>query len=267
MPTATKIYIDRIEDVEEEGVIVHSTFYFMVYNLSNTNGDRRTLDEALATSGIPVLGNTAPGNTNLALYRRTPRPLPDSPTKVEIKCEYKTVADYENSFIFSGGTSLSQVQTDVDYYGNPIQLSYTYPANYYIPALAGETISERMNETVFVPRTVLTATGSLYVNYPDEISQGWAWHVNSTAWANKPAGYWLCTSCDFTARDVGLGRPHLWKFTWTFELEPRDPGWPVVAKIRDPNTGNIPFDAVQGTGVKNVTWYPSRDFNELFGNT
>lgn len=265
MATATKWKITEWEQVEEEGVVIALTLVWRTDALTNTYGDNRTLDEALAVSGVPQHGDRAPGNTNLVLHRRTPRPVIDKPTSAEVVCEYKTIADWENSFVFSGGTSLNQIQTDKDIYGNRITLSYTYPSDYPVEDLRSQVYTTSINESVYVPRMTMTATGSLYVNYPNQIAQDWAWHMNSTFWAGWPAGYWMCTACDFTARDIGLGRNHLWKFTWTFELNPQ--GWPVVAKIIDPNTGNVPDDVVEGTGTKSVDWYPSRDFNELFGNT
>ena len=178
--------ITELEQVEEEGVTRSLVRRFLAEGLNNTNTDNRTLDEALAVSGVPVSGDKAPGNTNLVCHRRTVRPVTGSPTKAEITCEYKTVADWANSFIFSGGTSVNQTTTDVDFYGNRISLSYTYPGDYPVKELQDETYTTSINESVFTPETTLTATGSLYVNYPNEISQTWAGSVNSTFWAGAP---------------------------------------------------------------------------------
>jgi hypothetical protein len=179
--------------------------------------------------------------------------------------EYGTVADFANTFIFSGGASLQQKQTDVDYYGNRISLSYTYPNDYPNEELRGQVYTTAINETVSVPHLTMTATGSLYVEYPNEIALTWLNKVNSTFWAGAPPYYWLCTACNFRGRDIGLGRAHLWEFDWTFEFNPES--WIVVAKIRDPNTGTIPDDVVDGVGVKTVDWYQPYDFNIIFGNT
>jgi len=54
----------------------------------------------------------------------------DSPTKAIGIVDYATVADFANSFIFSGGSSIQQKQTDIDRLGNRISLSYTYPGDY-----------------------------------------------------------------------------------------------------------------------------------------
>lgn len=265
MATVTKWKIVEHTQTEEEGVIVSATEVYRVDGLNNTYADRRTLDEALDASGIPILGDKAPGNTNLAVFRRNVRPIESTPTSCEVVIEYKTVADFQNTFIFSGSTSLNQHNTDVDILGNKITLQYTYPNNYPVEELRGQVYTTRANESVYIPRTVLTASGSLYVDYPTQISSDWVWHMNSTFWAGQAPGYWLCTDCSFVPRDLGLGRAHLWQFTWTFELNPL--GWPVVAKIIDPNTGNVPDDVVAGTGTKDVLWYPSKDFNVIFGNT
>ena len=205
-----------MEAVEEEGVIRSLVKIVRVQDLANTNADERTLWEALAVSGVPVQGDRAAGNTNLVLHRRTVSPIQSSPTQARIVCEYKTIADWTNSFIFSGGTTMEQTQTDVDYYGNRIALSYTYPNDYPDENLRGEIYTTAINESVMVPGMTLTATGSLYVNYPNEIALQWLGHCNDTFWAGAPAYSWLCIGCDFTSRDIGLGRAHLWEFTWTF---------------------------------------------------
>ena len=252
--------------VEQEGVIISLTREYLVTGLTNTYGDPRTLQEALNEAGVPQLGASAPGNTNLKVWSRDVRPETDSPTKAVIIVQYKTVADYANSFIFSIGSSIQQTQTDVDRLGNRISLSYTYPGDYEPnPDLAGKTFTTAINESVTVPHMTLTATGSLYVDYPNQIALEWLNTVNSTYWAGAPAGYWLCTNCAARGRDIGFGRPHLWEFDWTFEYKPDS--WNVVAKIRDPQTGNVPDDVIDGVGVKTVDWYRTKNFNVLFGNT
>jgi len=265
MATVTRWKITEYTQTEEEGVVTSAIQVYRVDGLDNTYGDQRTLDEALDASGMPVIGDRAPGNTNLGVFRRTVRPIESKATSCEVVVEYKTVADFQNSFIFSGGTATTQHQTDVDIFGNRIKLSYTYPSNYPVEELRNQTYDTAINESVLLPRTTLTATGSLFVDYPTQISADWVGHMNSTFWAGWPPGYWLCTECNFTPRDLGIGRAHIWQFQWTFELDPL--GWPVVAKIRDPNTGNVPDDVVLGTGIKEVTWYPSRNFNLFFPNT
>lgn len=257
--------INTISVVEEEGVVVSMTRQFMVTGLTPT-GLPTPMDQALfLTSGVPQHGNAAPGNTNLRVMRRSYEMVRDTPSAGIVTVEYKTIADVANSFIFSGGSSIQQKQTDVDYYGNRIQLSWTYPSDYPDENLRGKVYTTAMNESVTVPHLTMTATGSLFVNYPNEISLRWINKVNSTFWAGAPAGYWLCTACNFRGRDVGFARAHLWEFDWTFEFNPES--WFVVAKIRDPQTGNVPDDVVDGVGVKSVDWYQPLNFNEIFGNT
>lgn len=264
MTTFADVKIEELEEVEEEGVVRSLIRNFLVTGLTAT-GLPTPLTQAKAASGIPQHGDAAPGNTNLVVYRRTARIVPNTPTACYVTVEYKTVGDWENSFIFSGGTNLSDIQTDVDYFGNRISLSYTYPETYPDENLRGQVYTTAINESVKSPETVLTATGSLYVEYPNEISAEWVGRLNSTFWAGAPAGYWLCTSCEFTPRDIGFGRPHLWQFTWTFQYKPQS--WIVIAKIVDPNTGQVPADVVLNTGVKQIDWYPWKDFNIIFGNT
>lgn len=258
--------IDTLNMVEQEGVVVALTREAFVYGLDNTYEDSYTLQEALNQAGVPQLGHSPTGNANLKVWSREVRMEPGCTTKASVIIQYKTVADYANSFIFSGGSSIQQKQTDVDRLGNRISLSYTYPGDYEPnPDLAGTTFSTAINESVTVPHLTMTATGSLYVDYPNQIALEWINTVNSTYWAGAPPYYWLCTACNFRGRDIGFGRAHLWEFDWTFEYNPDS--WYVVAKIRDPQTGNIPDDVIDGVGVKTVDWYRYKNFNSIFGNT
>jgi len=257
--------INTLNVVEEEGVCVSMTRQFMVTGLTPT-GLPTPVDQALyLTSGVPQHGDAAPGNSNLRVMRRSYQMVQDTPSAAIIDVEYKTVADVASSFIFSGGSSIQQKQTDVDRLGNRIQLSWTYPADYPDQNLRGEIYTTSINESVTVPHLTMTATGSLYVDYPNEIALEWINKVNSTYWAGAPPYYWMCTACNFRGRDIGFGRSHLWEFDWTFEFNPES--WYVVAKIRDPQTGNVPDDVVEGVGTKLVDWYLFKDFNVLFGNT
>jgi hypothetical protein len=250
--------------VEQEGVVVSMSRRFMVTGLTPTGIPTPDV-QAFIASGIPQHGASAPGNSNLKVRQREYSMVQDTPSAGYVDVQYATVADYANSFIFSGGSSIQQKQTDVDRLGNRIQLSWTYPSDYPDEDVRGEVYTTAINESVTTPHLTMTATGSLYVDYPNEIALDWINKVNSTFWAGAPAYYWLCTACNFRGRDIGLGRSHLWEFDWTFEFNPSS--WAVVAKITDPNTGNVPDDVVDGVGVKAVDWYLVKDFNTVFGNT
>jgi len=256
--------VNTINVVEQEGVVVSMTRVFMVTGLTAT-GLPTPQQQAFVASGIPQHGDSAPGNTNLKVHQRTYEMVRDTPTAAMVTVDYKTVADWANSFVFSGGSSIQQRQTDVDRLGNRIILSWTYPSDYKDIALRGEVYTTAINETVTESNLTLTATGSLYVDYPNIISLDWSNKVNSTFWAGAPPYYWKCSGCTFRGRDIGLGRAHLWEFDWTFEYHPQS--WAIVAKIRDPDTGNVPDDVVDGVGIKTVDWYYTKDFNSLFGNT
>lgn len=250
--------------VEQEGVVVSMSRRFLVENITPTGIPTPDV-QAFTASGVPQHGDSAPGNTNLKVRQREYSTVPDTPSAAYVDVQYATVADWANSFVFSGGSSIQQKQTDVDRLGNRIALDYTYPSNYYIQEFQSQPLDSAINESVTVPHLTMTATGSLYVDYPNEIALDWANKVNSTFWAGRPAYYWLCTGCNFRGRDIGLGRTHLWEFDWTFEYNPES--WRVVARIIDPNKGTVPDDVVDGVGVKEVDWYLTKDFNTLFGNT
>lgn len=256
--------VNTVNVVEQEGVTISMTRVFMVTGLTPT-GLPTPHVQAFGTSGVPQHGDTAPGNTNLKVHQRSYEMVRDTPSAAMVTVDYKTVADWANSFIFSGGSSIQQRQTDVDRLGNRIQLSWTYPADYPDEQLRGQVYTTAINESVTESNLTLTATGSLYVDYPNEVALDWTNKVNATFWAGAAPYYWKCAACNFRGRDTGLGRAHLWEFDWTFEYNPQS--WAIVAKIRDPATGNVPDDVVDGTGIKSVDWYYTKDFNERFPNT
>lgn len=250
--------------VEQEGVVVSMSRRFLVTGLTPTGIPTPDV-QAFTASGVPQHGDSAPGNTNLKVRQREYSTVPDTPSSAYVDVQYATVADWANSFVFSLGGSIQQKQTDVDRLGNRIQLSWTYPSDYPDEQLRGQVYTTAINESVTVPHLTMTATGSLYVDYPNQIALEWMNKVNSTTWAGAPPYYWMCTGCAARGRDIGPGRSHLWEFDWTFEYKPDS--WRVIAKITDPQTGNVPDDVVDGVGVKEVDWFLTKDFNTLFGNT
>lgn len=250
--------------VEQEGVVMSMTRRFIANGLTPTGIPTPDV-QAFTASGMPQHGDSAPGNTNLKVRQREYNMVQDTPTAGYVDVQYATVADWANSFVFSVGSSIQQRQTDVDRLGNRIQLSWTYPSDYPDEQLRGQVYTTAINETVTESNMTLTATGSLYVDYPNQIALDWTNKVNSTFWAGAPPYFWKCAQCNARGRDIGLGRAHLWEFDWVFEYHPQS--WAIVAKIRDPQTGNVPDDVVNGVGIKTVDWYYTKDFNVLFGNT
>jgi len=254
--------VSNLSATEEESIVSSLVCEYMVTGL--TSDTTYILQEALLTSGVPQPASYAPGDYNMILCNRYPSLIEGTTDSVLVRCEYKSIAEARSTFIFSGGTSLVQITTQVDIYGNLIEVAHTFPAE-ADPDYSGQTKFQGGDVPVMIPQTTLTCVGRLPVDFPDEISRYWTGSYNSQFWAGSPAYTWLCTRCDFVGKDLALNRQHYWEFTWEFQHNPQT--WIPIAIYTDPRSGKPPADLVYGTGYKEVEWYGLIDFNELFPNT
>ena len=127
--------------------------------------------------------------------------------------------------------------------------------------LAGKTVMQGGNISVQVPQNIVVSDGILAVDYPPAVTDYWQATVNAIPWMGGGAGTWLCSSVTSDPRCVGTN-PSRWKFH--FEFQRKLDGWQPVVFFSDPDTGKPPSDLVMNTGIKQVEWYPSRIFQELF---
>ena len=264
MAVTSDIKVEEIELAEDGGVHNSLERKYLVSGISTATSDTRRLTVALATAGVPVAGNAAPGNTNLICVARRARMAPDSNTQAIVTCTYAPVAQSKQTFVFSGGTSLSGITTQNDIYGNQLACSHTWPAEDPDPDYAGQTFIQGANASVLVPSTTLTGTGAIDLEYPDTLSRAYVGATNSTYWAGVEPGYWLCTRCDFENMAAGYGQTKRWLFT--FEFQHKIDGWAQRIWYTDPRTGEPAPDLIEGTGIKYFDWYPSINYNILFPN-
>lgn len=153
--------------------------------------------------------------------------------------------------IFTGGTALEQVTTQVDRLGDDIEVTYN-----------GDTQVGEVS--VLAPKSTLTAEIPIETNVPGNVSQAMAGTINDAAWAGGDAETWLCTSATFEAEDLAT-TPQVWRFTFEFEYN-RD-GWQPLAYYIDKESGRAPSGLVDGTGKKTVTWYTLQDFTTYLPGT
>jgi hypothetical protein len=265
MATATlKPHLESggIEGSEVESYVTSATAHYLVVGLTAT--DTSIIEEALNATNIPANASYMPGNTNLIVTRRDVRINSQDPTKAEVSIQYQSIGEANATFIFSGGTSLTQINTQTDRYGNQITVSHTYGSD-PDPEYSGQTLTQGGDLPVLMPQTTLTATGRLPVAYPLEVSQFWVGSMNGNFWASGNPYTWLCTRADFRAIDLALTRPAVWEFT--FEFQHKLDTWIPYAFFVDPRTGKPPAGIVIGTGTKLIDWYGIIDFNVIFGNT
>jgi hypothetical protein len=212
---------------------------------------------------VPKFGDYFPGNTNLICVNRRVKLLTNCKTKAEVFVDYSSLPD-SDVFMFSGGTALTGVSTQVDRYQNENIVAHQWPVD--DPRFADYPSGIEYQGTdlnVLMPQTVLTATGQLTVDYPDLLSELWVGSMNATHWASTAPFKYLCTRCDFKGLDVGFGRNRKWLFT--FEFQKNLNGWMPQIHFTDSRTGRPPRWLIPGIGWRSVDWYGALDYHYLFG--
>lgn len=240
-----------------------------VYLVSGlTSGNATALAEALAHPDVPQAGHTYSAYPNLQATKRSGKILDGDPSKAEITVEYERIqravfSRQEFEFRVTGGTSLQQIQSAFDGYGNQIVLSHDFTGDSLHDGVT-QPESQGGEVSVLSPQTMYRFEGILATNYPDIISRSWAGYLNADYWANGVAGSWLCTDVSFELHDLSFYGAY-WKFTFEFTHNPQ--GWQPVAVYNDEQRNRPPSDLGANpsyTDYAVVTWYPSRYFGELF---
>ena len=265
MATATGILVGTLEASEENGVASRVVQRYMVYGL--TASDDSILDEAYAASGIPAAGSRLANQTNLVVVSRNFEMPENDDDKAYITIEYGRVGR-EDGFEISSGSyrwnakligSLQQIQTQNDVNGAQVTVSHTFGAS--DPDYPSETEVRGGFLNVTEPQMGIEITGIVAVDYPQLVVLDWVNKVNSDTWVGLAPGVWLCQSVEFTMNDQ-TASPRLWDFR--FEFQAKRDGWQPTVIYIDERYGVPPPDLVANTGYKQVDWYLSRPFNELF---
>lgn len=249
---------EQLEASETEGNIDFLRRRFLATGA--VGNDSTVLWEGLNAVGIPRANEWAPGNTNLVCVGRQVRLLQNSKHQLEVVCEYRPIGSSQTNFIFSGGTSLAQASTQVDRFGNQIAVSHTWPGD--DDDFPSKTHLQGLDMNVLQPQTTMQAVGQLQVAFPDYVSRLWTGSMNSAAWSGASPYQWMCTACDWTPLDVGIGRLRRWQFR--FEFQHAITGWIPQTWFIDSRTGKPPVNLVPGVGIRQVDWYGELDFNILF---
>lgn len=244
---AITVISDQVVDLtEESGVITSMSRKYLVTGI--TGSDWTNLTDALDAASVPVVNDAAGANTNLVVLNRRVESIPGSPSKAYVTIEYVDYARSLNNFVPVGESSLKQLQTQNDAYGNQIIVEH-------------DTIQQGGEVSVFAPDPVLRLTGVLFTDYPQVTVATWVNHVNWFGWNGGAAGTWLCTNVSYEPMDISQS-PKWWRFTFSFQYDAL--GWNPQAVYIDPQTGKPPADIVAGVGIVNVEWYPTHLFNAQF---
>ncbi len=237
--------------------------------------DFGVLMEALDDAGVPQAGDSLPGFDNLVLVKRAPRVFDQAnPSKVEIDLEYRAKgggawrllprqdgSGNDLGFVWRGDTTLQQDRSRVNFFGEEIVVSHTYPSSDI--ELGGQTINQTGVINVQRPKTTLSNAGVIQASYPDNISRFWTGTVNAAFWAGNPPGTWLCTRVAFSALDLSLAIP-TWNFEFSFEFDYLGQQPEAIFNDARPTQGGPPINLVDGVGFFSVFWYPELDFNIEF---
>lgn len=196
-------------------------------------------------AGIPVVGNplTMEGQT---VYLEDRDITIKSRSIIEIEMTYRR--QEEDEFTFRGSTSLQQITTQFALNGDQITVSHN-------------GVTQGGSVDVLAPGSTLELEFVTASASPGSVSTDWTGKVNSDTWQGGAAGTWICMNVTFDPVDLTAATP---KYRFTFSFEYREDGWDPTVVFIDPETGEPPDGLVDGTGVKTVVSYATKDFNTPF---
>lgn len=261
MATFLSDTITDIEVQEDRGAIIRLVRSAIVTDLAGPPAGR--LVEAAGAAGFPAV-NTPPsgyGMDGLRLLKRTIKINPLDNTKADVLLEYGPY--HEMNLVWQVDSSSGQIQTERDAAGNPLTVSYTYPADYVIPQYAGQTLTTGASASVMSSEATMRGEARVLTDFPYTITSLFNNAVNAFPFNGGLARTWLCTHCGAQLLDQGT-RPRTWLFSFVLQWRPF--GWDQHYWFVDPNTGKPPSDLVYGTGIKPLTWYPELHFGAYFAN-
>jgi hypothetical protein len=246
---------------EKWGIVNKFCARYLVTGVTGASVSAR-IAAVLADVNLPGYWDTLAAYPGMRCVDRTVTLIDDNVGSFYVDVEYVPIADSQAGFIFESTGSLNQVTKERNYYGVPITVSHTYPAD--DPDFPSETVTQGASVSVMSPQITMAATGIIQVDYPLNTLVDWLWKVNSVAWMGGIAGGWLCVDVGHKLLDSSTS-PYKYQFRFAFQYKPD--GWNPMAYFIDSRTGEPPSGLVAGTGYKTVSSYPTKDFNELFPST
>lgn len=170
--------------------------------------------------------------------------------------------------LLRGRASMKQIVTEKDRSGTAITVEHTWPADdkgVYPDGTRKAGTTERQGGTIRVlyPMKVLEGGFALNTSNPDGITDSYIGRVNSSSWRNGGPREWLCTNVEYELIDNSQSPP-LYNFTFTFERDDQTWDNDTTAVFEDPATGNPPVDLIDGVGIKQIAYYPEKNFGDDF---
>lgn len=240
----------------------------IVEGLSATFGYQRIHEAVLALFNIHgiTIGTVHPEEPTAFLRLISPETM--TPTTIILRLVYK-VYPFQTPTLSVGG-AVQQEQTNQDFIGNDIELSYTYPIDYPEQERANTTETTGVIITKFVPRVTVNEvrqeffdldgitpiTHNIILNrskrYQGTVNRD-VWNIDPVALPNQ----WLCTTLSGRTIDGGVS----YQVTYRFIHNPNF--WNAKVVFIDPNTGKPAKNLVEGVSKADVIVYEERNFNPL----
>ena len=231
--------------------------------LESYDGDK--LDYAINDCGY-VKGDTFEytdenDNTKIAkLVRLEGKAL--TPTTCEIELTYR---NSDTEFTVDVSSNTYQIDSNVDYQGNLLEISYTYPSDYELDtALRDKTISKSPTVSKDMVETIVTISHNRVITASEIIVMSLLYTntLNLENWSASaaPAGTWKCVDISGTSNGDGTYAMR-YVFAARMQLYVGENTWASGFSFdmfyRDERTGEPPADVVAYTelvnGVPNVS--------------
>ena len=261
--TSPHILESPVSVQEEGGVITGLTTVIRVTAISGSTVTGRLQDvyTALDSGGYTSFSSTAE-YTHLSLMRRDVEFLRNQTNIADVTLEYKArgIGGFApiGEFTARLSSSLQQIETQFDVFGNQIILQHTYAAD--DENFAGQTKYVTVSVPQMFPQGEVIYDGLVYLSNPIAFRNTYLGHINTYNWNGGQPTTWLCT-------DIMI-EPHtwnnsliLWRVSITFQFDPS--GWNQLAIFTDPTTNKPPIDLVEGLGIVQIQTQPYADFWEI----
>lgn len=267
MATAKIHHTSLVEAQERHGTIVRVVMRARVLDLVSTN--LAVFSEALSAAGVPSVGDTLTGYSNLVLTERNPKIVDGDPSTFDVDCVYEHFFNEGQSYDdppvgFMAGEARANVQqvsgnTDLD--GNTITVSHTFPST--DPDFPDETQDQGGEIQFFQPSRTLTVSGIKQTSRPWIIANSIIGRVNKGDWLGEPEHEWMCVGVSWKIHDAGTAGSV--KYFMSFEFQHNPDTWNPTAIFIDERTGKPPKDLVLGTGIKYIRRHEEVNFEQVIG--
>jgi hypothetical protein len=250
------VYTDLVEVgvnvTQVQGVNQSATRRLLVAGLSGSAVDTQ-LSEVLGALTISY-GTAFPGDPNLIAQRFDIKTAgPANNRKVYVDIEYVRYGDDDGTFVFHGGASVTEEQTNSDAHGNALTVQYTDPTT-------SVTDTQIQFAKVLIPEITLHTTGIKATADPVAVQKAWVGYVNSDSWRGYQPYHWMCTQCLWEPFDLNASPP---KYKFTFDFQARRKSWEEFIYYHDTN-GQLPSDAIPGIGTRYVLVQGTKAFGTEF---